>query len=115
MLELGNDILQGLREDVLRRLLDARPPDDQPLLLVRLRDDVEVDVIDLLMSDTSIVLGKYSVSIQQTSRVCKDADLQEVVVLGVQGKCDLLGRREDVCEILVGELMEFLRVICVIW
>ena len=39
----------------------------------------------------------------------KDADLQEVVVLGVQGKCDLLGRREDVREILVGELMEFLR------
>ena len=45
----------------------------------------------------------------------KDADLQEVVVLGVQGKCDLLGRREDVREVLVGELMEFLRMICVIW
>ena len=55
MLELRNNILQGLREDVLR-LLDARPPNDQPLLLVRLRDDVEVDVEDVLVGDLPIVL-----------------------------------------------------------
>ena len=44
-----------LGEDVLR-LLDARPPDDQPLLLVRLRDDVEVDVEDMLESNLPVVL-----------------------------------------------------------
>ena len=104
-----------LLELIHGRLL-GRPADDEALCIACswLGDNVEVDVIDLLMSDTSIVLGKYSVSIQQTSRVCKDADLQEVVVLRVQGKCDLLGRREDVREVLVGELMEFLRMIYVI-
>ena len=61
MLELGNDILQGLREDVLR-LLDARPPDDQPLLLVRLRDDVKVDVEDVLVCYLAVVLRCDDVS-----------------------------------------------------
>ena len=107
--------VEGLQ--LVHRGLLRRPADDETLSIARcgLGDDVEVDVVYLLMSNTTIVLGKHSVSIQQTSRVCKDADLQEVVVLRVQGKCDLLGRREDVREVLVGELMEFLRMICVIW
>ena len=55
MLELRNDILQGLREDVLR-LLDARPPDDQPFLLVRLRDDMEMYMEDVLKCNLPVVL-----------------------------------------------------------
>ena len=65
MLELRNDILQGLREDVLR-LLDARPPDDQPLLLVRLRDDVKVDVEDVLVGYLAVVLRCDDVSSAMT-------------------------------------------------
>ena len=109
--------MQGLK--IVKGGLLRGPANDKTLGVVgrRLGDDVEVDVVYLLMSNTTIVLGKHSVSIQQTSRMCKDADLQEIVVLRVQGKCDLLGRREDVREVLVGELVHLLCMVCfvVIW
>jgi hypothetical protein len=53
---------------------------------------VEVDVIDNLMSDASIVL-------------------QNVVVLGIYGLSDLLCDGQDLCELIVGDVVEFCAVV----
>ena len=67
------DLLKGCDKLVLRDFL-PRPVfkiDDEPLLFIWLGNDVEVDMVDLLMSDTSIVLDAHSMSIQWTPRVSR--------------------------------------------
>ena len=63
--------MQGLK--IVKGGLLRGPANDKTLGVVgrRLGDDVEVDVVDLLMSDTSIVLDAHSMSIQWTPRVSR--------------------------------------------
>ena len=70
-LHLGLDLVAQLLEFVLAHLL-LWPTDSQSFLLIRLRDHVEVDVVDDLMCQTTIVL-------------------QDIVVLGPGCLGDLLG------------------------
>jgi hypothetical protein len=69
-----------------------RPTDTQTFLFVWLRDHVEVDVIHDLMSHTSIVL-------------------QNVVVLSIYRLSDLLCDRQDLGELIVGDIVEFCAVV----
>ena len=70
------------------------PADYQALAVGRrgLRDDVEVDVIDLLVRDLTVVLREMSVVWRVNART-RQAHLQQVVVLNTERKGDLLGRR----------------------
>ena len=63
--------MQGLK--IVKGGLLRGPANDEALGVTGrgLGDDVEVDMVDLLMSDTTIVLDPHSMSIQCTPRVCK--------------------------------------------
>ena len=72
----------------------GRPANDEALV-VRSRGlgyDVEVDVIDLLVRDLTVVLREMSVVWRVNART-RQAHLQQVVVLNTECKGDLLGRR----------------------
>ena len=88
---LGQDFLLELLELVLVTLL-LRPVDTQAFLLVGLGNHVEVDVIHDLMSDAAVVL-------------------QDVVILSVYGLSDFLCDRQDLCELVVGDIVEFCAVV----
>jgi hypothetical protein len=91
ILHLGHDFLSKLLQLILITLL-LRPTDTQTFLFVWLRDHVEVDVIHDLMSHTSIVL-------------------QNVVVLSIYRLSDLLCDRQDLGELIVGDIVEFCAVV----
>lgn len=90
-LHLCHNLFSELLQLVLVTLL-LRPRDTQAFLFAWLGDHVEVDVIDNLMSDASIVL-------------------QDVVVLGIYGLGDLLCDRQDLRELVVGDVVEFCAVV----
>ena len=91
VLHLGQDFLLELLELVLVTLL-LRPVDTQAFLLVGLGNHVEVDVIHDLMSDAAVVL-------------------QDVVILSVYGLSDFLCDGQDLCELVVGDIVEFCAVV----
>jgi len=90
-LHLCHNLLSKLLQLVLVALL-LRPVDTQAFLLVRLGNHVEVNVVHDLVSDASIVL-------------------QDVVVLGIHCLSNLLCDRQDLCELVVGDIVEFCAVV----
>ena len=67
--------------------LRLRPPNAQPLLLIRLGDNMKVHMINQLMRRSPIVL-------------------QNIVVNGARGLCDALGHAEDLRQVLVGDVRQ---------
>jgi hypothetical protein len=84
-LHLRLDLLQQLRQLTLICVLRV-PLDAQSLLLVRLRDQVEMYMIDLLVCNSSIVL-------------------QNIVVLDSLCDCNPLGYRQHFRELFVGDIV----------
>jgi hypothetical protein len=91
VLHLSHDFLSKLLELILVTLL-LRPSDTQTFLFVRLGNHVEVNVIHNLMGHTTIVL-------------------QDIVVLSVHRLGNLLRDRQDLCELVVGDIVEFCAVV----
>jgi hypothetical protein len=85
-LNLRLQLLEHLLQLGLVALL-LRPADAQTLLLSRLGDDVDVDVVDLLVRETAVVL-------------------QDVVLLGSRGAGDLGGNGQEVGKAVVGDVGE---------
>ena len=91
LLHLAPDLLQQLLQLAHVRLL-RRPLDAQPLLLVRLRDEVEVHMIDLLVSNAAVVL-------------------QDVVVLDALRNRNLLRHGQHLGQLVVGDVMQLSAVV----
>jgi hypothetical protein len=90
-LHLRLDLLQELRELTLVRALRL-PLDTQPVLLIRLWDQMEVYMVDHLMRDPTVVL-------------------QDIVILDTLCNRDLLRHREHFRELVVGDIVELCAVV----
>lgn len=91
VLHLGQNLLLELLELVLVTLL-LGPADTQTFLLIWLRDHVEVNMVDNLVSNASVVL-------------------QDVVVFSVHRLSDFLCDGQDLSELIVGDVVEFCAVV----
>ena len=90
-LHLGLDLLQQPTQLILIRRL-SRPPNPQPLALIRLRNQMEMHMIDLLMRQPSIIL-------------------QYIVILHALRDGNFLGNGQDFSELVIGDVVEFSAVV----
>ena len=72
--------------------LHSRPPNAQPLLLIRLRNQMKVHMINLLVRNAPVIL-------------------QHVVVVEVLRNCDFLGDVQHFEELVVGDVVELCAVV----
>lgn len=80
------DLFVNVCQLLLSRL-HGRPTDAKTLLFVWLRDHMEVNMIDHLMSHAAVVL-------------------QNIVLLGARGDRNLLSNREELGQVLIGNVVK---------
>ena len=105
-----------LLELILRDLV-RRPADDETLLVrrARLRDNVEVDMADLLVGELAVVLHGHGISGLHCARKEGQTYLEDVVVLRTDGKRELLRDGERRREVIVWKFVHLLGVVWSKW